>query len=646
MMRHGLALLATALAVLRVAAPAGALPDLPPVDPECTLFQVSIGDDCAFENRNVQVVSPGGMLTLNQPGGFQYGTALGCGTDACTYWGNGFTFFDVLGSQWSTGVSIAGDCPSYPGLVSAGTPMREVPLPPGVCKVRFDPPTLRAPGRWALVNSLLSQGIFPQAATSHLIGVEPEWFQLSTTAVDPIGNKKPNAAYAIRPGADPTHAQCLTALSVGIWLPDRVIPDCIRLGETGLSNFVPNGRWDVVAVHDLNPPGKIRAAPTPWAPGGATIDDASAVATVTRIPNLDLVASIELLGGDDVLGVGEDDTARVTLVTSSKDVVGEVFAMGFSSSSTKVVRVESDGGGAEVGTPTPAPTPPASGGFAMVTGETRVFDVPIHGQAVGRIRLIVRGGGVTRWFGETRAFDITLPVDVVLDPPPPVLPTIVCGLDVFTYVATPSAFSTLVVASANGIEVGTELVVDPCTPEAEEVLVDAIDGTSLSVSPPMTRLHATNTPIVRKPLGGTTSTTLGGGSTTTTTVPGSATTTSTTVATTSTTTAGAATTTTTLPPCTASRCRVDDALASDACDGLAVPSPLTSKIDKAIAAIDAAANQAGKQAKRTRAKARKLMRAAASLAARSGRGKKPKLEASCAHALQSLLGEIAGSIAR
>lgn len=636
-MRHPLLLLAIVLMALGTTVPALALPDLPPADPECTLYQMSIGDDCAFENRNVQQVSPGGTLTLNQPGGFQYGTALGCGTDACTYWGNAFLFFNTLGSQWSTGVSIDGDCPSYAGLVSAGTPTREVPLPPGVCKVRFDPPTLRAPGRWALVNSVVSQGIVPQAATSHLIGVEPEWFQLSTTAVDPIGNKKPNAAYAIRPGADPTHAQCITLLTVGNWLPNRVVPDCIRLGETGLSNYVPNGQWDVVALHDANPAGKVRAAPTPWAPGQVTVGNASAVATVTRIPNLALVAAVELLGGDDILGVGEDDIARVTLMTSSVGVVGEVFAMGFSSSSTKVVRVESDGGGAEVSTPSPVPTPPGNGGFSMLTGQTLVFDVPIHGQAIGPIRLKVSGGGVTRWFGETRAFDVTLPVSVVLNPPPPVLPTTVCGLDVFTYVASPSAFSTLAVASANAIEVGTELVVDPCTPNAEEVVVTAIDGTSLTVSPSMTRLHGTNTPIVRKTLGSTT-TTLPGGSTTTTTLPGGATTTTTAPV--------GATTTTTLPPCTSSRCRIDEALADEVCDGVAVPSSLTRKIDKAVAAVDAAANQTGKQAKKTRAKARKLMRAAASLAARNGRGKKPKLEPPCATALQSLLGNLAASIAR
>lgn len=159
--------------------------------------------------------------------------------------------------------------------------------------------------------------------------------------------------------------------------------------------------------------------------------------------------------------------------------------------------------------------------------------------------------------------------------------------------------------------------------------VDAIDGTSLAVSPSMTRPHSSDTPIVRKPLGGTT--------TTSTTLPGNATTT----------TPGATTTTTTtLPPRTSSRCRVEDALAGAACDGVTIPSSLTGKIDRAIAAVDASSNQTGKQARRTRAKARKLMRAAASLAARSGRGRKPKLEPPCASALQSVLGTLAGSIAR
>lgn len=637
-LRSALLVLAAVTTAGWLATALAAPPDLPPDDPACTLFAVSTGDDCAYAARNAQVVAPGGMITLNQPGGFQYGTALGCGSDACTYWGNVFTFFNVLGSQWATGVSVDGVCTNYAGLVSAGTPMRDVVDPPGVCEVRYDPQTLRAPGRWALVNSFVTQGIFPTQAISHLITVEPEWFQLSTVAVDPIGGKKPNAAYAIRPGADPTHAQCLTLLTVGSWLPNRALPDCVRLGETGLSNYLPNGNWDVVAVHDINPPGNIRSAPTPWTVGHATIASTSAVAQVDRIPNLGLAASIELLGGDAILGVGEDDTARVTLVTPSVGVVGEIRGMGFSTGA-KIVRVDRapTGGSADVGAPSPVPTPPASGGFSMFTGETLTFDVPIHGTAIGPITLVVRGGGLTRWFGEERLIDVSLPVEVMLDPPPPVRPTIVCGLDVFTYVGAPSSFATLVVESAAGIEVGAELVVDPCTPNAEEVTVDAIEGTSLAVSPSMQRLHPIDTPIVRRPMATTTTTTVPGG--TTTTLPTGATTT-TTLGTSLT------TTTTTLPPCTSPRCRLEETLGGAACEGLAVPANVVHKLDKAFAALDAAGNQPEKQAKRMRAKARKLLKAAGALATRSGRGKKPKLAPACAGELRTVIGQLGASIAR
>lgn len=645
-MAHSILLLLAALVMLTRGTPAGAaVPEPPPADPSCTLYQVSIADDCAYETRNPVVTTPGTPITLQQAGGLQYGTALGCGTDACVYWGNVFSFFNTLGPQWATGVSTAGTCTSYPGLVSAGTPTRDVPAPPGVCVVRYDPVTLRAPSKWALVNSFVSEGIFPRLATSHLITVSSEWFQLSTVWVDPIGNKKPNAAYAVRPGADPTHAQCLMQLTVASWLPNRVIPDCIRLGEAGLSNYVPNGDWDVVAVHDINPPGKIRSVPTPWTVGHATVNEASTTAEVRRIPNLDLAMSVELLGGDAVIGVNETDTARVTLTTSTAGVVGEIYAMGFSTG-TKVVQVQRDsnGGYAEVSTPTPVPP---TNGFSMFPGDVVTFDVPIRGAATGPIRLFVRGGGVTRWFGEDRIASVTLPVEVTLDAPPPVRPITVCGFDVFTYVASPSTFSTLAVESAAGIEVGTELVVDPCTPDAEEVTVQAIAGTSLTVTPSMQKVHATNTPIIRRPSTISTTTTLAGSTTSTTTTPAGAATTSTTTtltdaATTSTTTSS---TTTTLPPCTSARCRVDDALAA-ACGAETVPANLAGKIDKAIAALDAAPNQTGKQAKRTRAKARKLLKGASALAKRGARGKKPKVTADCADALRAVLGSLAASVPR
>jgi hypothetical protein len=91
---------------------------------------------------------------------------------------------------------------------------------------------------------------------------------------------------------------------------------------------------------------------------------------------------------------------------------------------------------------------------------------------------------------------------------------------------------------------------------------------------------------------------------------------------------------------------VDDAVGGDACGSAAPPASLTKKIDQSIAALDAAGNQSPAKAKRTRARARKLLKAAGSLAARGARGKKPKLTAACADAIRGALSDIIGSIPR
>jgi hypothetical protein len=552
------------LLLLAFASPtAAAVPDQPPLDPSCTLFEVSRGTECVYEARDVRVVAPGDVFTLSQGGGGDYSMALGCGSDACIWWGNAFKFFNFF---FAPGVGIAGDCPAYAGLTSPGGTTRPITPPPGLCKVRYDPFTLRAPGQWALVNSFATRGIQPQEAVSHLIAVAPEWFQVFVVAVDPLDaatKKKPNFAYALRPGGNATHAQCLSQLTVSSWLPDRVVPDCVRLGEFGLSNFLPDGLWDVYGFQDPTPPtGSLRAAPTPWTPGRVRVQGDTAPAQVTRIPNPGLSMSMELLGGDNIVGLREDDTARVTLRTSSAGVAGNIRGIGFSSG-RDIVRVQrtSTEGSVQV---SPQITVFPTQGYEMGPGEALTFDVPIRGTSVGPLRLFAAGGGLTRWFGEDRIASVTLPIEVVIDPPPPVRPTTVCGFDVFTFVGASSTFSTLVVESANGIEVGTELVVDPCTPDAEEVTVGALDGTSLTVSPAMQKVHPKNTPIIRRPQ-------------TTTTLPGAVTTTTTT---TTTMPPAGMTTTTTLPPCTSARCRVDDAVGGAACDGAAPPASLTKKVDQ------------------------------------------------------------------
>jgi hypothetical protein len=148
----------------------------------------------------------------------------------------------------------------------------------------------------------------------------------------------------------------------------------------------------------------------------------------------------------------------------------------------------------------------------------------------------------------------------------------------------------------------------------------------------------------------TTSTTFAPTSTTTstTTAPGSTTTTSIPVATTTTTSTApiAKTTTSTLPPCDTARCILESALREGPCTGAAIPSNVTKKAQQALGALEPSMTQPEKKAKKSRARARKLLKAVGKLATKSARGKKPKLEAACAQAIAGTASEVGAAIAR
>lgn len=144
--------------------------------------------------------------------------------------------------------------------------------------------------------------------------------------------------------------------------------------------------------------------------------------------------------------------------------------------------------------------------------------------------------------------------------------------------------------------------------------------------------------------GSTTTTTSAPGSTTTTSVPGGTTTTTSTPATT--TPPLPTTTTTTLPPCDTARCILESALREGPCTGAAIPSNVVNKAQQALGALEASVTQTDKKAKKSRARARKLLKSVAKLAAKSGRGKKPKLDAACAQAIAGTAGEVGAAIAR
>lgn len=115
-------------------------------------------------------------------------------------------------------------------------------------------------------------------------------------------------------------------------------------------------------------------------------------------------------------------------------------------------------------------------------------------------------------------------------------------------------------------------------------------------------------------------------STTTTTITMQSTTTSSTVP--------LASTTTTLPPCSSTRCRIEQVVRGPACATARLPKALANKLARALDAVDAAQGQPVEKARRAQRKARALLQAVDKLAARAAKGKKPALSAECAAALQ------------
>lgn len=495
-----------ALLVATAVHAAGPLPPLPPPDPECTLYTLAnLGDDCVYQTPTiVETTTEDPTFDLvHDVGVARFGTANSCGDLACSYWGVGWRFF---GSGLS--LDLEGECTSYGGLESAGTPTRPITGTPGSCALRYDPstPDMRSPGQWKLVNFFLTSGSFPQEAVSYLVGVRPELFKLGVTTSDPIDNRPAGGMIAVRHDADPVRSACISPVA---WLPDRIVPECVVMQGTqpNYSNWLPNGAWDVYTFHGSLPPvgAKVRQAITPWPPRAVTIADADVEEAVQRVPRPQVAVSIELLGGDDFLRVDETGTVRVTVATSSEGVEGTIDELTFYPATTKVVQLNrpSGGGFAEItGDATPVPQQP---GFSMGPGEIRTFDTPILGTGQGAMNLRVTLFGRSPFF-DNRDVVATKQIQIILDTTPTTTtppPTEVCGQDILTFVKETTTGSALPVKSAAGIQVGDELIVDPCTENAEQITVENVAADVLAVSPALAKLHLTDTPIVRADPNGT-----------------------------------------------------------------------------------------------------------------------------------------------
>ncbi|MCW5889144.1 MAG: hypothetical protein KIT14_01190 [bacterium] len=485
---------------------AGPLPPLPPPDPECTLYTLAnLGEDCIYQTPTVvETTTQNPKFALAHDVGIaRFGTANVCGDLACSYWGVGWRLF-------GSGLSLdpEGVCTSYAGLESAGTPTRPITGTPGSCALRYDPSNfdMRSPGQWKLVNFFLTSGSSPQQAASYLVGVRPELWKLSLQTSDPIDGRPAGGALAVRHDADPVRSACISPIS---WLPDRIVPECVVMqgSQPSYSNWLPNGAWDVYTFHGSLPAAgaKVRQALTPWPPRAVTIADADKELAVQRVPRPQVAVTIELLGGDDLLRVDEDGTVRVIVATTSAGVAGTIDELTFYPATTQVVQLNrpSGGGFAEItGNATPVPQQP---GFSMGPGEVRTFDTPIRGTGPGAMNLRVTLYGRSPFFDSrdvvaTKQIQI-IPVGTPTTTTPP--PTEACGQEIVTFVKQTTTGSALPVKSAAGIQLGDELIVDPCTENAEQITVAGVTGDVLAVGPALVRIHLADEPIIRADPNGT-----------------------------------------------------------------------------------------------------------------------------------------------
>src|SRR5262249_51544506 len=120
--------------------------------------------------------------------------------------------------------------------------------------------------------------------------------------------------------------------------------------------------------------------------------------------------------------------------------------------------------------------------------------------------------------------------------------------------------------------------------------------------------------------------------------------TTTTTVTSPSTTAPPRTTTSITVPCRTARCTLDSALISPRCMGQSVPASVTGKLRRAENLIEQAETSPAKKARKLRQRARHLLKAAGASAKHAAKGKKAKLSAACAGALEDAAGSVAADL--
>src|SRR5262249_18337475 len=105
------------------------------------------------------------------------------------------------------------------------------------------------------------------------------------------------------------------------------------------------------------------------------------------------------------------------------------------------------------------------------------------------------------------------------------------------------------------------------------------------------------------------------------------------------------TTSTTVPLCVTPRCRLDGALHGTACEGATIPASLSHRIERATAVTERAEKLFGRKARRTLARARRLLQGVGRQARSASTGRRAKLAPGRAAALQEAIGQLVARLA-
>lgn len=304
------------------------------------------------------------------------------------------------------------------------------------CTVRFDPAFIGDAGEvYEVVYGQHFDGIYPQDGVAWVLYTPPLIYPVRLDPVDSTGARltlpSDFLAYAIRPGADPTQAECaepfwFERVAAG---PNIASPPCITLRWDGyldgrdnwFGGWLPNasGTWTVVGAPQGDPGAPLLSRPSPYRRTTVTPLDNDIHSTIVGERRPTVALDVEPATTEMELGA-----SQVVDVTVSA-VGGEAGSLeGLDFDAPTILSATEGGPLAVVGVAEDVPE-----GFALDRGASRTFHVTVQavGPGTGTIAAAVAGtddiGGPARALASIDAIGVELGDDTpgAEAPRPPVV---------------------------------------------------------------------------------------------------------------------------------------------------------------------------------------------------------------------------------